>query len=145
MTTLPNFNAFVQSWQQIHSYAPGLFVEITDDETLKQATDALKALDAEMSASGIHPHPLDDLANTVMNRIVAYEAVHYPIPDIDAPDILKVFMEERHLTQQQLAKAVGISQSTISQLLGRRRAFTLEHLHKLAGYFGVKVSLFLPD
>lgn len=145
MTTLPNFDAFVQSWQQLHSYAPGLFVEIIDDDTLKQATDALKALDAEMSASGIHPHPLDDLANTVMNRIIAYEAVHYPIPDIDAATILKVFMQERHLTQQHLAKAVGISQSTISQLLGRRRAFTLEHMQRLAGYFGVKVSLFLPD
>ncbi|WP_281173846.1 helix-turn-helix domain-containing protein [Deinococcus marmoris] len=49
------------------------------------------------------------------------------------------------MTQHQLAKAVGISQSTISQLLGRRRAFTLGQVRKLAGYFGVKVSLFLPD
>ncbi|CAM3810586.1 helix-turn-helix domain-containing protein [Deinococcus frigens] len=116
-----------------------------NDDSLQRATAALKALDAEMSASSLRPHPLEDLANTVMNRIVAYEAIHYPIPDVDAATILKVFMQDRHLTQQQLARGAGISQSTISPLLGRRRAFTLEHLQKLAGYFGVKVGLFLPN
>lgn len=145
MTMPLNYAELMQRWRHLQNCAPDLLTPIKDDDSLQRATAALKALDDEMSASGLNPHPLEDQANTVMNRIVAYEAIHYPIPAVDAATVLKVMMQERHLTQQQLARGAGISQSTISQLLGRRRAFTLEHMHKLAGYFGVKVSLFLLD
>ncbi|MFK7602117.1 type II toxin-antitoxin system HigA family antitoxin [Deinococcus sp. SM5_A1] len=138
-----NLPALTEAWRKVGVLAPAAITPIENDEQLVQATADLKDI---LSEIGEDPtHPLDSLARSLIDRIVAYEAVHYPIPDVDAATVLRVFMQERHLTQQQLAKAVGISQSTISQLLGRRRAFTLEHVRKLAGYFGVKAGLFLPD
>lgn len=138
-----NLPALTEAWRQVDALAPAAVAPIESDAQLQQATADLKAILAEIGEDT--SHPLDSLARSLIERIVAYEAVHYPIPDVDAATVLKVLMGERHLTQQQLSRGAGISQSTISQLLGRKRAFTLEHVRKLAGYFGVKAGLFLPD
>ena len=140
---MTNYQELSQAWQTISGLAPELFLPITDEESLVRATEALEALGKEMNASGLNPHPLDALSETVMQRIMAFEAEHFPIPPA-APDMeLRLLLKEHGLTQQQLAAATGIHQAQISKLASGKRAFTADHARKLGAYFGVSPANFL--
>jgi XRE family transcriptional regulator, fatty acid utilization regulator len=58
---------------------------------------------------------------------------------------LKRLREERRLTQQALASAIGISLSYLSQLENNQRPLTLPVLLKLNAAFGIDVQLFSED
>lgn len=138
---MTNYSELTQAWQALSGLAPALFIPITDDESLKAATRALENLDDEMSQSALNPHPLTDLAQTVMHRIMSYEESLWPTasPDME----LRLLMSERELTQQQLSAATGISQSVISRLSLGKRSFTAEQAKILGLFFGVNPSIFL--
>ena len=73
---MTNYRELAQTWQTLRGLAPELFMPITDDASLAEATAALRVLDREMSDSPVRPHPLAELADTVMHRIMAYEQSH---------------------------------------------------------------------
>src|SRR5271154_6173989 len=58
---------------------------------------------------------------------------------------LKRLREERRLTQQALASAIGISLSYLNQLENNQRPLTIPVLLKLNAAFGVDVQLFSED
>lgn len=58
---------------------------------------------------------------------------------------LKRLREERQLTQQALASAIGISLSYLNQLENNQRPLTIAVLLKLNAAFGVDVQLFSED
>lgn len=138
---MTNFSELSRTWQHLHALAPEAFQPITDEEGLERTTRFLEVLDQEL---GEQPgHPLRGLADAVMHRIMAYEAEHHPVPGADGPMMLAFYLNQKDLTQQQVAAASGIGQSTISQLLNRKRPFTLKHAYALARVFGVDPSMFL--
>ncbi|GAA5514192.1 hypothetical protein Dcar01_02946 [Deinococcus carri] len=138
---MTNFSELSRTWQHLHALAPEAFAPIESGDDLARATIFLKALDAEIGETP--GHPLADLADTLMHRIMAYEAEHFPVPKADGPAMLAFYLEQNNLTQQQLAEATGIQQSTLSQLLHRKRALTADHARALGRYFGVEAGLFL--
>ena len=138
---MTNFTDITRSFQELNGLAPEFFMEIRNDEDLARATAFLSTFDFEVK--GEQPHPLDPLAELLTQRIVAYEAAHFPIPDPDGPDTLAFLLEQRPLSQSALAVATGIPQSTISDLVNRRRDFTADHARKLGAYFKVNPGLFL--
>jgi HTH-type transcriptional regulator/antitoxin HigA len=73
-----------------------------------------------------------------------YEDEHCPIPDASAADVLRELMASNRLTQQQLAKRVKISQSTISAVLTGNRSLTSNQMIALAKFFHVSPGVFLP-
>lgn len=73
------------------------------------------------------------------------EDQRHPIPEASPTDMLQFFMEDRQLSQRAVALGSGIAVSTMSELLTGRRQMNLEHMRKLAAFFHVSVSLFLPD
>ena len=58
---------------------------------------------------------------------------------------LKRLREERRLTQQAIASAIGISLSYLNQLENNQRPLTIPVLLKLNAAFGVDVQLFSAD
>ncbi len=98
------------------------------DELLKQTLD---------SGSEAYLDALTDL-------VAVYENEYVPIADAPAGDVLRELVASSGLTQQKLAKAVGIAQSTISAVLSGNRKLTTEQMVKLAGYFKVSPAVFLP-
>lgn len=140
---MTNFQDLAQSWDALQSIAPDLLIPITDNETLARATTAVRALSKEIGAKTSGPHPLDSLVELVSGRIVAYEAIHFPIPDADGPMMLAFYMDQKKLTQQQVSEATGIKQTTISSLLNHKRPFTADHARKLGQFFGVNSGMFL--
>lgn len=140
---MTNYQELIHHWQALQGLAPDLFLDIVDDETLQRVIAALEELDGEMTASGLHPHPLDEVANGVMHRVMAYEAQHFPIPEASGAEMLAFMLEQRGLSQHELARATGIPQSTISNLLAGKRDFTAAHARAFASYFGGNPGTFL--
>lgn len=128
-------------WQQVDATAHAAIAPIENEADLKAATDALEVILEEIGE--VSGHPLDSLARSLIERITVYESKHFPIPDVDGPHMLSYLLEQRPTTQKQLAQVTGIPQSTISELLSRKRNITADHARKLAQFFGVKPGLFL--
>ena len=59
---------------------------------------------------------------------------------LDDESPVKVWREHRGLTQQALAGAAGLPQSTIARLEGGARKGTVEQMRKLAGALGINLD-----
>jgi ribosome-binding protein aMBF1 (putative translation factor) len=59
---------------------------------------------------------------------------------LDDESPIKVWREHRGLTQQALARAAGLPQSTIARLEGGARKGTVEQMRKLAGALGINLD-----
>ena len=115
-------------------------VPIKDDAHLKAAHQVIdRLLQEDLDTSG--QEYLDVLADLVE----AYEDKHFPIPDASDVDVLRELMRSNGLSQTDLAKKVGIVQSTISAVLSGSRTLTKNQVIKLAEYFNVAPSAFLPN
>jgi plasmid maintenance system antidote protein VapI len=59
-------------------------------------------------------------------------------------DVLRVLMAANGVSQSKLAKEVGVSPSTISSVLSGARSLTKDQVVKLARFFHVSTSVFMP-
>ena len=112
---------------------------IRDDDHLEAAQEVIDRLLEEDLDEGAREY-LDALTDLVET----YEDEHVPIPDASEADVLRELMRSNGLSQAKLAKAVGISQSTISAVLNGTRSLTKEQVVTLARFFHVSPAAFLP-
>jgi HTH-type transcriptional regulator/antitoxin HigA len=112
---------------------------IHDGDHLAEALAVIDRLLREHRDAGAEAY-LDVL--TVL--VEAYEAEHEPMPHAPEADVLRALMEANRLSQNALAKRVGIAQSTLSAVLTGVRSLTKGQVVKLAEYFGVSPAAFLP-
>ncbi len=75
--------------------------------------------------------------------IAGYDEAHVPIADVSESDVLRELMRAGGLSQTDLAKSVGIAQSTISAVLSGARSLTKGQVLKLAEHFAIAPSAFL--
>jgi HTH-type transcriptional regulator/antitoxin HigA len=112
---------------------------INDDAHLAQAQEFLDNLLSQELDEGGDAY-LDALSDFIEN----YEAENEPSSDAAPEDVLRELINSSELSQQQLSKAVGIAQSTISAILNGSRKMTTDHIMKLARHFNVSPAVFLP-
>jgi len=112
---------------------------IRDDHHLDAAQEMIDKLLEEELEYGKQEY-LDAL--TVM--VEAYENEHYPIPDASEADVLRELMSANRLSQKELEKKAGISQSTISAVVNGERRLTRDQMVTLAKFFNVSPMVFLP-
>src|SRR3954447_11623794 len=89
---------------------------IRDDAHLDEAADLIDQLLRQDRDAGAQAY-LDVLTDLVES----YEGQHVPIPDASEADVLHELMAAHRISQPQLAKAVGIAQSTLSAVLNGKR------------------------
>jgi HTH-type transcriptional regulator/antitoxin HigA len=112
---------------------------IRDDRHLQAAQamiDRLLELDRDRGAEA-YLNALTDLVET-------YEDQHEPMPDATEADVLRELIRAHGLSQPKLAKAVGISQSTLSAVLHGVRSLTKQQVIALAKHFRIAPAAFLP-
>jgi HTH-type transcriptional regulator/antitoxin HigA len=112
---------------------------IRDDAHLDAAQKMIDRLLQENLDTGAQEY-LDVLTDLVES----YEDEHYAIPDASEADVLRELMASNRLSQQQLARQVKISQSTIAAVLNGNRSLTREQVITLAKFFHVSAAAFLP-
>lgn len=84
---------------------------------------------------------LAGLVDALGQMIHAYEQRHRALPEGHPRDVLRYLMEDRGLTQTDLADVA--SQGTISDILAGRRGVSKALAKKLASRFGVSVAVFV--
>lgn len=114
-------------------------VRIRDDDHLDAAQQIIDRLLKRELDTGEQEY-LDALTDFVE----LYENENVDIPDASEADVLRELMSANGLNQPKLAKAIGISQSTISAVLTGDRSLTKEHIVKLSRFFQVPAAVFLP-
>jgi antitoxin component HigA of HigAB toxin-antitoxin module len=76
--------------------------------------------------------------------VEVFEDENVAISDASESDVLRELMNANRLSQTRLAKEVKISQSTVSAVLNGRRSLTKAQIARLARFFNVPASVFLP-
>lgn len=113
-------------------------ISIRDDEHLAEARKVLNRLVMADLDTGSRDY-LDAL--TIL--VEKYEDENVSIPDAPAPDVLRLLMTSNKLSQNKLAKKVGIPQSTISEILSGTKQMNVRHMVKLSALFGVAPAVFM--
>ena len=112
---------------------------IRDDAHLGEALETVEALIGRDLDEGAESY----LA-VLTGLVEAYEARTRPIPDASEADVLGLLMEQKGVSQTDLRREVGISQSTVSAVLRGARSLTKAQVVDLARFFNVPPAVFLP-
>src|SRR5438874_482771 len=112
---------------------------IRDDEHLALARKVLNRLVMADLDKGAQ-----DYVDALTDLVEKYEDGNVSIPDAPAQDVLRLLMESNKLSQNKLAKMVGIPQSTMSEILAGTKQMTVKHMVKLSAIFGVEPAVFMP-
>lgn len=75
--------------------------------------------------------------------VIAYEKKHYPIEKPTVAQLIEYSMEEKGLTQAQLANEIGVSPSYVSDYIAGRSEPTLSVAGLLCRALNIRPSLML--
>ena len=116
---------------------------------LTRIQDATHAEKAQWMIDRLLQQDLDSGARAYLEVLTdlleAYEEEHEPIPDASEPDVLRELLRASGFSQPQLARKVGIAQSTISAVLNGDRSLTKDQVIAFAKFFHISPAAFLPD
>ena len=124
---------------QLHWANIAPLLSIRNEHEYDQAIAHLNQLLDEIDTD--EDHPLYGLLDTLGTLIRAYEEKHYPMPECDAVDMLRFFMEEHQLTQRDLPE-LG-SQGAVSEILNGKQPLNIRQVRALAQRFHVSPTVFI--
>ena len=111
---------------------------LQSEADLDQAIPILDELIDQPKLDRWEQHYMDVLGDLVHG----YEQAQHPIEPLSDGEMLQQLCEECGTTQQQVAEATGIVNSTLSAVGHGKRQFTRDHVRRLAEFFKVHPSLF---
>lgn len=107
-----------------------------DIRPIRSAEDHAAALRRIEALWGAEPEtPEGDELDVLADLVEHYENRHFPITPMEPIDFLAAFMDLTGRTQADLARLFG-ARSRASEILNRKRALTVEMIHKLATQWG---------
>jgi HTH-type transcriptional regulator / antitoxin HigA len=134
-------NDVLKLWERLDDVAHDYLTPITSD---KQYKATLRFLEALWENVGEDAHsPYASLFQIVTGHIADYEDKVFAIPDAPPHRVLAFLLEQRSVSQQEVAHSVGMYQSNLSQVLKNERKLTTEQIKKLAAYFQVDPSVLI--
>jgi HTH-type transcriptional regulator/antitoxin HigA len=81
---------------------------------------------------------------SVMSDIViAYEKAHYPIEKPTVSELIELSLEEKGITQRELARDIGVSPSRVNDYIAGRSEPTLKIARQLCLVLGISPSSML--
>jgi len=119
-------------------------VSVTPIKTEADYQNALSRIDELL---GLNPEPyseLDDELDVISILVHAYEQAHYAIPYPDPIDAIKYLMEENGWKNKDLEQFIG-PKSRVSEILNRKRYFTLQQIHNLHRHLGLPLEIFINE
>lgn len=83
-----------------------------------------------------------DYLEVLSDLVERYEAETCPVAPLPDTDMLQHLIEAKGVSQTEVARATGIADSTISEILSGKRSLNRTHIGKLARYFNVSPDVF---
>lgn len=112
---------------------------ISNDRELDAAQAVIDSLLREDLDDGRRAY-LDALSDLV----IVYEQEHHAVAPLPPHELLAHMLQERGMSQADLARAAGLAKATVSDLATGKRPFTVNQMHAVANIFGLPGAVFLP-
>jgi HTH-type transcriptional regulator / antitoxin HigA len=112
--------------------------------TSRDLTAATKMVDSLVDRGRLKRDEQDYL-DVLTDIVERHEREHHRIARVGDHEMLRHLIEAKRVTQSHVAKATGISESTISSVLAGRRKLNRRHIGKLCRFFGVEPGVFSPE
>ena len=87
--------------------------------------------------------PEQDYLDVLSNLVEAYENEAVPMAPVGDAEMLLFLLEQKGITQSELATGARIAESTISEVLSGKRKLNRTQIGKLARYFHIEPGAFL--
>ena len=110
----------------------------------KELDRAIAMIDSLLDRDRLSPAEQDYL-DILGDLVEQYEDQAYPIPEASDGDMLRFLIDQRGIAQAELARATGIRESRISEVLSGKRELTRTQISQLAAYFCVSPAVFLSS
>jgi HTH-type transcriptional regulator/antitoxin HigA len=81
--------------------------------------------------------------SVLSDLVIAYEKEHYPIGKPSVAELIELSLEEKGMTQKQLAFEIGVSPSRINDYISGRSEPTLKNAGLLCRFLGISPSTML--
>jgi HTH-type transcriptional regulator / antitoxin HigA len=122
MPVLEKPDTIFKTWKKIDEVAHDYLVPIETKTQYKAALTLLESLWEKVGEDATSPY--GSLFTLLTERIATYEARHVPFDDVTPARVLEYLLEQRSVTQQEVADATGIQQSNLNQLIKGKRKLT---------------------
>jgi HTH-type transcriptional regulator/antitoxin HigA len=83
-----------------------------------------------------------DYLDVLSDLVERYETEEHPLAPVSDAEMLQHLIEAKGVTQVEAARATGIAESTISEVLAGKRTLSRTHIGKLSRYFHVGPGVF---
>ena len=107
----------------------------------KELNAAIKMVDSLLDRKDLAPEQ-EDYLEVLGDLIESYESEAHPIAPVSDVEMLRHPIEAKGVSQTEVAKATGIADSTISEVLKGKRSLSRKHIGKLSRYFSVSPDVF---
>ncbi len=114
---------------------------IRSDAELHRAIAVMNSLLVVAEPTGDQGDYLEVLGDTIAN----YETEAHPVEPLSHAEMLRALLEERGVTQAELAAATNVPESTISSILSGRRGISKTNVAAFARFFHVTPFVFLGE
>jgi HTH-type transcriptional regulator / antitoxin HigA len=135
--TVPEPQAILQAWLPFKQLVGVTSVRTGEDYAQARAT--MEALLDEVGDN--EDHPLADVLDYFADQVKAYEDQHFPIPDAEPREVLRLLIEQHGLRQEDLTDCAP--QSRISDILSGKRSISKAIAKRFAQRFHVRADVFL--
>ncbi|CAN5158689.1 DNA-binding protein [soil metagenome] len=112
---------------------------IASEKDYKNAIKTINEILDKNPEPGSEQEIVLDALSTLVEK---YEQKYYPIPDPDPIEYIKFIMDQRGLKQKDLEQYIG-PKTRVSEILNRKRYFTLEQIYKLSKGLGIPLAFFI--
>jgi HTH-type transcriptional regulator/antitoxin HigA len=134
---IPEPQAILEVWKPFQELMGVTWIKTEEDyERVSAIVDSLVDI-----VRGDEDHPLADVLHYFGELMERYEDEHIPIPEAPPQEMLRFFMEQHGLKQEDLADCAP--QAKISEILNGKRTISKALAKKLAQRFHVTADLFL--
>jgi HTH-type transcriptional regulator / antitoxin HigA len=82
--------------------------------------------------------------DALSDLVIVYEQEHHAVAPLSPHELLAQMLEERGMSQAELARTAGLAKATVSDLVTGKRPFTVKQMHAVASIFGLPGTVFLP-
>ncbi len=110
----------------------------------KELDDAIKLVNALASRPDLDTGE-EDYLDVLSDLVEKYETANHPMRPLPDGVLLRHLIEARGVTQTVVAKATGIKDSAISEVLAGKRQLSRVNVEKLADYFHVSPAAFSSE